>query len=381
MLNGNQYRKLLEFDYQLMDGVAKHLYDNQTFLQSSLGTIESVFGYDATLSASLRSTGAKRLTPNILMHGVQMDFVDTLLVEYDNDEGIIDLSDDIFVLSRADDYRKTPLFRRVLKPYGYDDFMIRFYRDADSGRYVFYTVFLTRRKPFTDVDIETMTLICESMAHCFNLHNRTWTLENYIKLLVDRTNYYPVGIMLVEHNNHVTFTNAIAKGYLEELGIADARLYDSFFVNELYGHYMYDRLTQSPNKPVRIKNFLFNLISTSNRTDINWNYDNLMVGMDDNMSDIIAAALGDITSCVYIVRDDTYHTKFSFSSLVTYGLTRRECEIAEYAVSGLDNRSLAEQLHISENTVKTHVANIYRKMGVTNRGELLNKLYGTEDNL
>ena len=38
--------------------------------------------------------------------------------------------------------------------------------------------------------------------------------------------------------------------------------------------------------------------------------------------------------------------------------------------SGARNRAIAEQLGISENTVKFHVSNLLRKAGVTNRAAL-----------
>lgn len=50
------------------------------------------------------------------------------------------------------------------------------------------------------------------------------------------------------------------------------------------------------------------------------------------------------------------------------GLTAREREIAELiARDGVSNADLAEQLHISEKTVKTHVGNVLRKLGVAQR--------------
>lgn len=49
-------------------------------------------------------------------------------------------------------------------------------------------------------------------------------------------------------------------------------------------------------------------------------------------------------------------------------LTAREREIAELiARDGVSNADLADQLHISEKTVKTHVGNVLRKLGVAQR--------------
>ncbi len=50
-------------------------------------------------------------------------------------------------------------------------------------------------------------------------------------------------------------------------------------------------------------------------------------------------------------------------------LTRRETEILGLIAQGLSNDEIARQLHISTNTVKVHVRNIFEKMGVQSRTE------------
>jgi DNA-binding NarL/FixJ family response regulator len=49
------------------------------------------------------------------------------------------------------------------------------------------------------------------------------------------------------------------------------------------------------------------------------------------------------------------------------GLTQREAEILELIVAGLANRAIASRLVVSEDTVKTHVRAVYRKLEVTDR--------------
>ncbi len=52
-------------------------------------------------------------------------------------------------------------------------------------------------------------------------------------------------------------------------------------------------------------------------------------------------------------------------------LTERESEIATLIIQGRTYKQVASELYISENTVKTHVKNIYAKYGVQNRNQLL----------
>jgi DNA-binding NarL/FixJ family response regulator len=49
------------------------------------------------------------------------------------------------------------------------------------------------------------------------------------------------------------------------------------------------------------------------------------------------------------------------------GLTDRELEIVRLVASGYKNREVSETLRISERTVKTHLTNIFQKLGVRDR--------------
>ncbi|WP_081457700.1 response regulator transcription factor [Alkalihalophilus pseudofirmus] len=57
-------------------------------------------------------------------------------------------------------------------------------------------------------------------------------------------------------------------------------------------------------------------------------------------------------------------------------LTEREREIVDLLVQGLRNNEIAKQLYISENTVKKHLQNLYRKFDTSSRTELLFRLRG-----
>jgi DNA-binding NarL/FixJ family response regulator len=50
-------------------------------------------------------------------------------------------------------------------------------------------------------------------------------------------------------------------------------------------------------------------------------------------------------------------------------LSARELEIVLLAARGLSNHQIASSLHLSESTVKRHLANVYPKMGVASRSE------------
>ncbi len=59
-------------------------------------------------------------------------------------------------------------------------------------------------------------------------------------------------------------------------------------------------------------------------------------------------------------------------------LTPRERAVAEIARSGASTRAIAERLVVSVRTVETHLGTIYRKLGVSNRTQLVAFLYNLE---
>lgn len=85
-----------------------------------------------------------------------------------------------------------------------------------------------------------------------------------------------------------------------------------------------------------------------------------------NPSDVAAAARQLSERSFYLARD---LQPVEPSSSNGYELTRREVEILRLAAEGLTNNQIAGQLWVTVQTVKFHLANAYRKLGVSNRTE------------
>ena len=54
----------------------------------------------------------------------------------------------------------------------------------------------------------------------------------------------------------------------------------------------------------------------------------------------------------------------------TYGLSNRETDVLELIICGRDVARMSETLFVSENTVRSHCKNLYRKLGVHNRQQV-----------
>jgi DNA-binding CsgD family transcriptional regulator len=80
-------------------------------------------------------------------------------------------------------------------------------------------------------------------------------------------------------------------------------------------------------------------------------------------------------------KDELQKTRTQFKELDTrppvmaseggeHGLTGRELEIASLVAERMSNKAIAKALSISPHTARTHLANIYQKLGLAGRGEL-----------
>ena len=66
----------------------------------------------------------------------------------------------------------------------------------------------------------------------------------------------------------------------------------------------------------------------------------------------------------------------NIESLVSeYNVSNREREILEHILRGYSNKEIQHRLFLSAHTVKNHNYNLYKKLGVRNRVELMRKIF------
>jgi DNA-binding CsgD family transcriptional regulator len=75
----------------------------------------------------------------------------------------------------------------------------------------------------------------------------------------------------------------------------------------------------------------------------------------------------------FVVQEAEYEVKSDFRT--QYSITERENEVIILLLKGYGYNKIAETLCISISTVRTHVMNIYKKVGINSRYELYNKVY------
>lgn len=70
---------------------------------------------------------------------------------------------------------------------------------------------------------------------------------------------------------------------------------------------------------------------------------------------------------------------FKSRSSIRSKLTERENEIIQMIVNGMKNQEIANALFVEISTIKTHINNIYSKLGIKNRNELIKLIRETSE--
>ncbi len=98
------------------------------------------------------------------------------------------------------------------------------------------------------------------------------------------------------------------------------------------------------------------------RSDIMQQYISIASSMPTAFNERLARAAGEELNKMMIAKND-----------VGEALTRREADILRHLATGLPLKDIAANLNISKNTIKTHLRNLYRKLGAEDRKDAVEK--------
>ena len=89
------------------------------------------------------------------------------------------------------------------------------------------------------------------------------------------------------------------------------------------------------------------------------------------MLDILKEHLTNILSKLYIPNKEQERKKREQNIIGQFNFTTREQELLPLLISGYSNEEISKLLHISNFTTKKHIYNIFNKIGINNRMELI----------
>jgi len=89
-------------------------------------------------------------------------------------------------------------------------------------------------------------------------------------------------------------------------------------------------------------------------------------GVDAIVSSIVAVASGE-SVMTQTVADRVLQMLTMMPKQFYDGLTEREVEILRLLAQGLANKQIAYRLRVSDKTIRNHISNVYRKLGISDR--------------
>jgi DNA-binding CsgD family transcriptional regulator len=265
-----------------------------------------------------------------------------LTTEYD----VFELTD---IISKKD-YEKTDYYKNFSMKYGINHQCVAIFQLKDQilGALTFFHD--DTEGDFTDEEIETIRQIRNTLLPGLmrSLEYETLQIENFA--LKEYSRVFPFAQIILDHNYNVKYFNETAELYCIEMTGAKPSGFKSFFVNRIKSQISYDN--KSKETTLDYHNFRLKV----------------MIKIHDQENVLLQERYYVV---VYIMKinidDENFYTAFGEDDL----LSPREKEIVGLLRRGLPSKVIAEQLSISNHTVKTHIQRIYKKYGVNNKAALL----------
>ncbi|MDF2684881.1 MAG: hypothetical protein K0S55_62 [Clostridia bacterium] len=209
-------------------------------------------------------------------------------------------------------------------------------------------IYLHRNKKNPDFDEEDIFILKLMQPHVSTVFNIIHTL-NAVKYLEtsDNRNNNVLGICIFDSNMSLTGGNVTG--------------YDMLKIVSAYGSSIL----------YHIKELCSDINLISNKT-----------AFEFFKSSSLKIQKGELSILILVNNDKTTKNKIQYITILQYTdeaaavldyqfkFTKREADIIDNLIQGKNNSQISKALNMSENTVKTHIKNIYKKTGTSNRTEL-----------
>ena len=216
---------------------------------------------------------------------------------------------------------------------------------------------------------------------------KVYIIEVHMKnsvIIVDDQTLFAEGIksILISTGNFIV--KGIASSGLECLGLIDKNKPDLIIINSSIGEISgidILKIIREHKMPIKIL-FISSEINVNVSIDaLNYNVDSLIL-KNSSLSDFLSA----INS---ILEDNQFIHPLILDAVNSYlaqtdnckktTLTKRETQILCMISAGYLNKEIGSELNISERTVKNHVSNLFKKIGVSDRTQAA--VYAIKNNL
>lgn len=376
MLTNNDYEQLLDFSMQLSN---KEEFSSSNVLEEKiLKLLDYMFGFNSTVFTKFNDSNLKPQVNDIMGRNIDKEMIKAYREYY--------VYKDIFILSqywrrgeenshwRNLNNKKIVTINDICT---YDNYESSEYYKFLGKANIYYQMVLTindssdvlnifKKKEEGDFTIREHMLaekICKIVTDKYNLLKRNNNLIKEINVLKNSTENMPFGLLVFDDEFNIVEFNKSAIEYCSN--ITKQRHFDDIIKDSK--ELIYETIIQNENNEedtyvLNSKVYKYKLI------------ENYMISVS-SISKLTSDNIFKKNNIVYI--HDTNWLKKSnkidrFTN--TYNLTKREIDVAKLICEGLSNKEISDRLFISTHTVKSHIDNIFKKIGVNSRTSIIVKL-------
>ena len=245
-----------------------------------------------------------------------------------------------------DDYENTVYYRELMRQYNYYHGAVIYLKKNNN---LIGGIGLGMREGYTPnaKEIKRLEVVSKHISSTFSAKQ---LLDNtkYQKLILETSfNQLPIGVVFFDEFFDILYSNQVAQDIFLEV---------------------------APN--TEMKEYLGRIL-TGNFAS--WRSGMVKTFFTENLGQmlfhIVPGHVKDITLyTLYLVPQNVLLKNSIHYDANPCNLSERELEIVELVMKGYSNKDVANELFISISTVKTHLQNIFKKVGVSNRTSLCRKL-------
>lgn len=254
---------------------------------------------------------------------------------------------------------RSPRYREMLGPLGLAHEVRVVFADRGS---LWGSVDLTREASRANFEPREVALL-ERLAPHIGAGLKTATLRSRASAIEEARGVEIPGVLTLDHAGRVVQHTAAAEHWLRDLGGLESGLREG---------------TGLPAAVRMVSGALRRALSPGSERDLN-SVPRLRVRSRSGRWLALYGSLSEPaptrSSEVVIVIEPAKPEEVALFNMGAYGLSPREEEIAKQIARGASTKQISVALYISEYTVQNHLRNVFEKVGVRSRRELLKRLF------
>ncbi|WP_432664981.1 LuxR C-terminal-related transcriptional regulator [Wukongibacter baidiensis] len=342
LLNSKDYDKMLEFFYSLHE-------EEKDFRRTTLDLLLKFYNFN--IAAFLLAD-----TEYFLTKPVGVNISDSLIRNYNDYYHKTDIFQNIYsnkkVLSITDimsysEYEKTEYYNDFLKKenlYYQVAMPLKFKNELIGGIGIHKE---KKEENFTEKELMILNRINDLISYKLNLNLRKARLKKEYQLSKKCYSNLPIGVIILDNNFEVIDFNEASKeicNYISES--YDCGEGFECIINLIFSRVTKSRLNSNNTIFIPLESYNIELIPI------------FITNMYDELERFFY---------LYITNIETEKIVKLEKARRKYNLTKRESEVVDLVLEGLRNKEIADKLHVSPHTIKTHIENIFKKMEINNR--------------